>query len=152
MKKLSFLFFALAAIFWLASCASDGSDGSDGDGGCSMKGEWKVKTADLSSDKLDTTILAASKSMTMKRKYSFKGDSITVSTGNPAEGNYVGVYSVENEQLIINALGSKNGISFKDSLKITNCTGSEVSLLKRIPADSTKPSIVKTMMTLEKSN
>jgi hypothetical protein len=153
MKKLGFLFFASAAMLWLAACASDVNEAGGDDGGCSLKGDWKVKTAELTSEKLDSSILGPSKKMTMERKYSFTADSVTIFSGNASEGNYKGVYSVDGVKnlLIINALGS-NGAHFQDSLHITACTGAELGLSKRIPSDTTKASIVKTVMTLEKTN
>lgn len=144
MKKPSFYFLATILAVGLAACGNDASD-------CSLVGQWKVKSADVKSEKLDSTILMMSKEMMMQSTYLFTADSVNISTGGPA-GMFSGPYSIDavNELLVFKDVLNNNGNPYMDNMKISNCSGSEVTLLARSPSDTTKAALTTSTIVLEK--
>lgn len=144
MKKLCFYFFAPIALSFLFACGSDPSD-------CSFQGKWKVKTADIQSEQLDKTTLELSKELAAKAQYTFTADSVTIETGGPA-GNFTGTYTVDaaTGSLNWNASNPTNPSPYPESMKIQSCSGNEVTLTKRVPADTTKPALTNTTLVITK--
>ena len=143
MKKLSFYLSATLIAASLAACGSDGSD-------CAMVGDWKVKSVDVKSDKLDTTILEMSKSIAMKMTYSFTTDSVTIRPGGTS-GNYYGTFKLDEvaQRLSWNTFGA-NGMAYVENMKIASCGGGELTLLQRTPADTTQQALTSSTIVLEK--
>ena len=141
MKKLSFYFLATVVVASLAACGSDGS--------CSMEGNWKVKSADVSSDKLDKSVLMMAKDMMLATTYNFTTDSITINTGGTS-GQYQGSYTVDatGTTLSWSTIGGTSGTTYNDNMKIVSCGGGEVTLLKRSPTDTTQAEMTKTKLWL----
>lgn len=145
MKKLSLYVLAMAAMVGMAACGSDSDD-------CTMEGHWTIKSADLTSDKLDSTILNMSKTQMMGTEYTFTVDSVTIKT--PGQGSsFVGSYSLDelNQQLSWNTVSSGNGLPYNDNLKVKSCAGGEMTVIQRTPTDTTQPAIIQSTLVLAKS-
>ena len=145
MKKLSFYFLATLVVASLAACGSDSN--------CSMEGEWKVKSAEVTSDKLDKSVLGMAKEMMLKTTYSFTADSVTIRSGGPS-GEFHGSYAVDanGQTLSWTTMGATNGAAYSDNMKILSCSGSEVTFVKRNPADTTQAALTTSTIVLEKAN
>ncbi len=143
MKKLSCILAVAAATVYLVSCKSDVLGG-----GCSMEGNWKVKSVDIQSDKLDPSILEISKSIALARSYSFKADTVFIKDGERPEPT-VGTYTVEDGRLKMTGSGATGTLA--EDMKIDDCGSSEIKLSYRIPADTTKPAIATTLLVIEKA-
>lgn len=144
MKKLSFFFLAALVAANLVSCAGDG-------GGCSLEGEWKTKTVDFKSDKLDKSIQEIATQMMLKTTYKFTLDSVTIKSGSTG-GDFAGTYSVDPTGRVLswktlNAAGN----AYDDNLKIVDCSSSELTIIKRNPSDTTMEALTLTTMVLEKT-
>jgi hypothetical protein len=141
MKKLSCILAVVAATVYLVSCKSDAL------GGCDMEGNWKVKSVDMKSEKLDSSILGMSKNIALARKYSFTADSVVISDQGSISAK--GTYSVdENDNLNMEGTGAAGAL--KENMKIVSCGGNEVTVSYRVPADTTVQALVVTTMVLEK--
>jgi hypothetical protein len=145
MKKLSCVLAVVAATVYLISCKSDTLGG--GGGGCSMEGNWKVKSVDIQSEKLNPSILEISKNIALARTYNFTADSITINEGTRAAAS-TGKYVVEDGRLKMTGSGV-NGTLAED-MKIDDCGGSEVKLSYRMPADTTIQAIATTTLVIVK--
>ena len=128
----------------LAACGNDASD-------CTMVGQWKVKSADVKSEKLDSLILSMSKEMMMLSTYQFTDDSVTINSGGPS-GVFSGSYSIDgvNQLLVFKDVINNNGNPYMDNMKISSCSGNEVTLLARSPSDTTKQALTTSTIVLEK--
>lgn len=141
MKKLSCILAVAAATVYLVSCKSDAF------GGCALEGNWKVKSADMKSEKLDSSILEMSKNIALARTYAFTADSVTITDNGAVSAT--GSYNVDgNDHLIM--LGKGNNGEMREDMKIINCGGSEVTVSYRVPADTTVQPLVLTTLVLEK--
>lgn len=146
MKRPSFLLLVsvLALAMGFAACGNDASD-------CDLTGQWKVKDAEIASENLDTTILSLSKTMLMKASYNFKADSVVINTGGPA-GTFTGTYSIDgaNQLILFNASSVNNGMPYAENVKISSCSGKELTIVQRSPSDTTKAAITTSTIVLEK--
>lgn len=142
MKKLSFSFLTILAVSFLASCGDDNS--------CSFEGTWKMKSADVKSEKLSPTILEMSKIQMMETEYAFTKDSITI-INKSGNSSFAGTYSFDDAaQKLEWKTVSSDGRPYDESVKVTSCASAERTLIQRMPADTTKPEIAVTTMVLEK--
>lgn len=145
MKKLSFYFLASIIVASLAACAGDGS--------CSMEGQWKVKSADVTSEKLDKSVVSIAKDMMMTTTYNFTADSVTINSGGPS-GQFRGTYAVDEAGMTLswNTTSVSTGNPYTDNMKIVNCGGKEVTVFKRNPADTTQAALTVSTLVLERVN
>lgn len=145
MKKLSFYFLATVIVGSITSCAGDGS--------CSIEGQWKVKSADVTSEKLDKSILDMAKEMMLATTYTFTADSVTIKTGG-AGGEFKGTYLVDatGKALSWNTVSGQNSSAFIDNMKIMSCSGKEVTIYKRNPVDTTQAAMTESTLVLERTN
>lgn len=146
MKKLSFILLAAASVSFLAACGSDSGD-------CSFVGDWKVKSADLTSEKFSKTLLEMTKEIALSTKYNFTADSVSVITVD--NGTFKGKYTVDGltaQTLSIDATNPNPTSSsvYTDKLQIVNCSSNEITLIQRTPADTTQAALVTTKLVLER--
>ncbi|MBI1225447.1 MAG: hypothetical protein GC192_09450 [Bacteroidetes bacterium] len=148
MKKLSSYFFAAFVAICFVACASDGNGVGDS---CSMEGEWKVKEAEVSSDKLDKTILELTKEKMKGTTYSFTADSVSVNS-NGSGGTFKGAYTLDaaSNTLSWNAISATNGLAYTETMKVVSCNGSSLKVQKRSPADTTMAAITNATLVLER--
>ena len=129
----------------LAACASDGD--------CSLQGNWKVKDAEVTSDKLDETVLGMAKDIMLKTTYSFTADSIVIKSGGPS-GEFRGSYALDavGQTLSWNTVGVSNSSQYSDNMKILSCNSNELKLSKRNPVDTTQAALTTSTMVLVREN
>ncbi len=142
MKKLLFPLFASLCIVMGSSCSGDS---------CSFVGKWKVKSADVQSEKLSATIVNMAKEQMMSNQYEFTKDGqITISSNN-ADTGLTGTYSFDGaSQTLTWDTKSPNQGDSHLSNTVTACTGNEITLTQRQPEDPAKEEIAITTFTLER--
>lgn len=150
MKKLSSYFFAVVFTAIFFSCGNDGSEGGVSDA-CSLEGNWKVKTAEVTCDKADKTILQLAKESMLKYNYVFTADSVTVKT-NGKVGDYVGTYKLDasTNSLTMNTLNYSTGRLFNYNMEVLGCNGEIITVSNSSPMDTAGAVIMKSTMVLER--
>ncbi|TAK36461.1 MAG: hypothetical protein EPO28_13360 [Saprospiraceae bacterium] len=142
MKKLLFSLFALALVALASSCNSDS---------CSFTGKWKVKSADIQSEKLSATILNMAKEELMSTQYEFTKDGkISMTIGESGVGNS-GTYHFDSDTQTL-TFDTKNSMNMESHLTstVTACSQLEITLTERQPDDPAKEAIATTIYTLER--
>ncbi len=149
MKKLSSYFFAVVVTAIFTSCGSDGTEGGVGSS-CSLEGNWKVKSAEVSGEKMDKTILELTKEGMVKYTYDFTADSVTINTHGTV-GFYKGVYKLDaaTNSLSMNML-SASGMALNYKLDILGCNGELVTVSNSNPGDASGASAMKSTIVLER--
>ncbi|MFQ5446893.1 MAG: hypothetical protein ACE5FF_08165 [Saprospiraceae bacterium] len=142
MKKLLFPLFALICILMASSCASDS---------CSIAGKWKVKSADIQSEKLTPTILQMAKDELLNTQYEFTEDGqISINTGG-AGMNMTGTYTFDAAaQTLTWDTKTTTGADSHLANTVTACSHSEITLTQRQPEDPAKEAVAITTFTLER--
>lgn len=143
MKKFSSAFFAAIVVALFSACGSDGD--------CSFEGKWKVVSADIQSTKLAPSILEMSKNEMSATVFEFsKEGNISINyTNRSATSAGTWAYDIATQVLTWEAK-TETGEIYKQDSKVTACSGSEISISQRMPADSTKEAIATTTMVLQK--
>lgn len=151
MKKRSFYFLAVLLTAIVTSCANDGSEGGVG-GSCSMEGNWKVKSAEITCDKIDSTLLKLTKESALKYEYLFSADSVRVKT-NGLFGDYVGSYQLDasTNTLTMKTLNNTSGKVFNYNLKVLGCNENIITVSSSTPVDTAGTIIMQSNMVLEKT-
>lgn len=151
MKKLSSYFLAVAMTAFFTSCGNDGSDGGVGSS-CSLEGNWKVKSADVTCEKMDKTILELTKESMSKYTYEFTPDSVTVKT-NGKIGDYIGVYKLDasTNSLTMNTLNITTGRLFNYKMDVLGCNDQVMTVSTSSPIDTAGTIIMKSTVVLERT-
>ncbi|MCF8243968.1 MAG: hypothetical protein K9J37_01145 [Saprospiraceae bacterium] len=149
MKKLSSYFFAAIFAAFFTACAGDVSEGVGSS--CSMEGNWKVRSADVTSEKLDKSVLEISKESMLKTTYSFTADNVSINSGGYG-GVFQGKYVLDaaTNTLSWNTISPTTESVFNDNMKVVSCGSNEITLLKRSPVDTTQVAFSKATLVLER--
>lgn len=141
MSKL--LFALLPALFFLglSSCASDG---------CSFEGKWVVKSADLQSATLDSSILSMAEAEYLTMSYEFSKDSVKISTPTQSM-NGAWQFDDAKQEITWSALIMGGGQEMKETSHLESCTPGEIVLSQRLPNDASKEELARISLTLQKA-
>lgn len=143
MKKFNVLVLSLLSLWLLSSCAEEGS--------CSFKGNWKVKSADVQSAKLPASILQMTKDEIMATTYTFTKDGKVTVNGGEGSLSREGTWSYDKNSSQLTCSGKlSTGADFTEVNQIDACTGTEITLSQRSPADTTQAEIARVSFVLEK--
>lgn len=143
MKKISFIALTCLVAFSLTSCGSDE--------GCSFKGNWKVKSADIQSSRLPEATLQIAKEDMLATIYEFEKDGkIAIRTNSGGKGRQ-GTWAFNKTGSEVSwTTKAADGEDYVETSIVNNCSASEISLSQRMPSDTTKEEIARVVFVLER--
>lgn len=134
---------AAAAAVLLSACG--------GDNICSFEGKWKVESSDIQSTRLSPSILEMSKNEMNATVYEFsKEGNISINYTNRSATS-AGTWAFDPATNVLTwEAKTESGDIYKENSKITACSGSEIAVSQRMPADTTKEAIATVTMVWKK--